>query len=178
MSKTKKVFECNNCGNQSSKWTGKCTECESWNTLTEQILSTKKSTLLNTIKKPQLIDNIVGNEADRISINDLEFNRVVGGGIVKGSVILLGGEPGIGKSTLSLKIALTLEKKVLYVSGEESNEQIKLRANRLKDKNEHCYIYNETEINTIIKTSEELKPHLIVIDSIQTIYNSEIDAIP
>jgi len=178
MGKTKKVFECNNCGNQSSKWTGKCTECESWNTLTEQILSTKKSTLLNTIKKPQLIDNIVGNEADRISINDLEFNRVVGGGIVKGSVILLGGEPGIGKSTLSLKIALTLEKKVLYVSGEESNEQIKLRANRLKDKNEHCYIYNETEINTIIKTSEEIKPHLIVIDSIQTIYNNEIDAIP
>ncbi|MDG1689800.1 MAG: DNA repair protein RadA, partial [Flavobacteriales bacterium] len=108
----------------------------------------------------------------------LEFNRVIGNGLVKGSVILLGGEPGIGKSTLTLKIALTLKEKVLYISGEESNEQIKLRANRLKFNNDSCYIYNETEVNSILKTCEEVLPKLIIVDSIQTIHTQEIDAIP
>jgi DNA repair protein RadA/Sms len=179
MIKSKKIFECNNCGHQSSKWTGKCLECNEWNTLSERILSSsKKNSVLNSLKVPQLINDIKGESSARIQINDNEFNRVLGNGLVKGSVILLGGEPGIGKSTLSLKIALTLKLKVLYISGEESNEQIKLRANRLNYQNNQCFIYNETEINSIIKTSDEVTPKLIIIDSIQTIYNSEIDAIP
>ena len=179
MVKSKKIFECNNCGHQSSKWTGKCLECNEWNTLSERILSSsKKNSVLNSLKVPQLINDIKGESSARIQINDNEFNRVLGNGLVKGSVILLGGEPGIGKSTLSLKIALTLKLKVLYISGEESNQQIKLRANRLNYQNNQCFIYNETEINTIIKTSDEVTPRLIIIDSIQTIYNSEIDAIP
>ena len=179
MVKSKKIFECNNCGHQSSKWTGKCVECNEWNTLSERILSSsKKNSVLNSFKSPQLINDIKGESSERIQINDNEFNRVIGNGLVNGSVILLGGEPGIGKSTLSLKIALTLKLKVLYISGEESNQQIKLRANRLNYQNNQCFIYNETEINSIIKTSDEVTPKLIIIDSIQTIYNSEIDAIP
>ena len=179
MVKSKKIFECNNCGHQSSKWTGKCVECNEWNTLSERILSnSKKNSVLNSFKVPQLINDIKGESSERIQINDNEFNRVIGNGLVNGSVILLGGEPGIGKSTLSLKIALTLKLKVLYISGEESNQQIKLRANRLNYQNNQCFIYNETEINSIIKTSDEVTPKLIIIDSIQTIYNSEIDAIP
>ena len=179
MVKSKKIFECNNCGHQSSKWTGKCVECNEWNTLSERILSnSKKKSVLNSFKIPQLINDIKGESSERIQINDNEFNRVIGNGLVNGSVILLGGEPGIGKSTLSLKIALTLKLKVLYISGEESNQQIKLRANRLNYQNNQCFIYNETEINSIIKTSDEVTPKLIIIDSIQTVYNSEIDAIP
>lgn len=179
MVKSKKIFECNNCGHQSSKWTGKCVECNEWNTLSERILSnSKKNSVLNSFKVPQLINDIKGESSERIQINDNEFNRVIGNGLVNGSVILLGGEPGIGKSTLSLKIALTLKLRVLYISGEESNQQIKLRANRLNYQNNQCFIYNETEINSIIKTSDEVTPKLIIIDSIQTIYNSEIDAIP
>ncbi len=178
MIKLKKVFECNNCYHQSSKWTGKCVECGSWNSVSEQIINPKKNSLIESLKQPQLLDSISGDKSEKIFIKDQEFNRVIGNGLVKGSVILLGGEPGIGKSTLSLKIALTLEKKVLYISGEESNEQIKLRANRLTYTNVQCFVYNETEINTIIKTSEEVKPQLIIVDSIQTIYNNEIDAIP
>jgi len=179
MVKSKKIFECNNCGHQSSKWTGKCVECNEWNTLSERILSSsKKNSVLNSFKIPQLINDIKGESSERIQINDNEFNRVIGNGLVNGSVILLGGEPGIGKSTLSLKIALTLKLKVLYISGEESNQQIKLRANRLNYQNNQCFIYNETEINSIIKTSDEVTPKLIIIDSIQTIYNIEIDAIP
>lgn len=179
MVKSKKIFECNNCGHQSSKWTGKCVECNEWNTLSERILSnSKKNSVLKSFKIPQLINDIKGESSERIQINDNEFNRVIGNGLVNGSVILLGGEPGIGKSTLSLKIALTLKLKVLYISGEESNQQIKLRANRLNYQNNQCFIYNETEINSIIKTSDEVTPKLIIIDSIQTIYNSEIDAIP
>ena len=150
----------------------------SWNTVSEQIINPKKNSLIESLKQPQLLDSISGDKSEKIFIKDQEFNRVIGNGLVKGSVILLGGEPGIGKSTLSLKIALTLEKKVLYISGEESNEQIKLRANRLTYTNDQCFVYNETEINTIIKTSEEVKPQLIIVDSIQTIYNNEIDAIP
>ena len=179
MVKSKKIFECSNCGHQSSKWKGKCVECNEWNTILEIVLSnSKKNSFLNSLKTPQLINDIKGESSDRIQINDKEFNRVIGNGLVKGSVILLGGEPGIGKSTLSLKIALTLKLKILYVSGEESNQQIKLRANRLNYQNNKCFIYNETEINSIIKTSDEINPSLIIIDSIQTIFHSDIDAIP
>ena len=179
MVKSKKIFQCISCFHETSKWTGKCGECGEWNTVSERIVSkSSKSSISSSIKTPQRISDISGDKAERIPINDLEFNRVIGNGLVKGSVILLGGEPGIGKSTLTLKIALTLKEKVLYISGEESNEQIKLRANRLKFNNDSCYIYNETEVNTILKTCEEVLPKLIIVDSIQTIHTQEIDAIP
>ena len=143
MAKSKKIFQCISCSHETSKWTGKCGECGEWNTVSERIVSkSSKSSISSSIKTPQRISDISGDKAERIPINDLEFNRVIGNGLVKGSVILLGGEPGIGKSTLTLKIALTLKEKVLYISGEESNEQIKLRANRLKFNNDSCYIYN------------------------------------
>ena len=179
MVKSKKIFQCINCDNESSKWTGKCVNCGEWNTVSERtVAKSSKSYISNSIKTPQLIGEISGSKAERIHINDQEFNRVIGNGLVKGSVILLGGEPGIGKSTLTLKIALTLNEKVLYISGEESNEQIKLRATRIDLNNDKCYIYNETEVNTILKTSDEVKPELIIIDSIQTIHTQDIDAIP
>jgi len=179
MVKSKKIFQCISCFHETSKWTGKCGECGEWNTVSERIVSkSSKSSISRSVKTPQRISDISGDKAERIPINDLEFNRVIGNGLVKGSVILLGGEPGIGKSTLTLKIALTLEEKVLYISGEESNEQIKLRANRLNFNNDSCYIYNETEVNTILKTCEEVLPKLIIVDSIQTIHTQEIDAIP
>ena len=179
MVKSKKIFQCISCDNESSKWTGKCVNCGEWNTVSERtVAKSSKSYISNSIKTPQLIGEISGSKAERIHINDQEFNRVIGNGLVKGSVILLGGEPGIGKSTLTLKIALTLNEKVLYISGEESNEQIKLRATRIDLNNEKCYIYNETEVNTILKTSDEVKPELIIIDSIQTIHTQDIDAIP
>ena len=179
MVKSKKIFQCINCDNESSKWTGKCVNCGEWNTVSERtVAKSSKNYISNSIKTPQLIGEISGSKAERIHINDQEFNRVIGNGLVKGSVILLGGEPGIGKSTLTLKIALTLNEKVLYISGEESNEQIKLRATRIDLNNDKCYIYNETEVNTILKTSDEVKPELIIIDSIQTIHTQDIDAIP
>lgn len=179
MVKSKKIFQCISCDNESSKWTGKCVNCGEWNTVSERtVAKSSKNYISNSIKTPQLIGEISGSKAERIHINDQEFNRVIGNGLVKGSVILLGGEPGIGKSTLTLKIALTLNEKVLYISGEESNEQIKLRATRIDLNNEKCYIYNETEVNTILKTSDEVKPKLIIIDSIQTIHTQDIDAIP
>ena len=179
MVKSKKIFKCISCDNESSKWTGKCVNCGEWNTVSERtVAKSSKNYISNSIKTPQLIGEISGSKAERIHINDQEFNRVIGNGLVKGSVILLGGEPGIGKSTLTLKIALTLNEKVLYISGEESNEQIKLRATRIDLNNEKCYIYNETEVNTILKTSDEVKPELIIIDSIQTIHTQDIDAIP
>ena len=179
MVKSKKIFQCISCDNESSKWTGKCVNCGEWNTFSERTVGkSSKNYISNSIKTPQLIGEISGSKAERIHINDQEFNRVIGNGLVKGSVILLGGEPGIGKSTLTLKIALTLNEKVLYISGEESNEQIKLRATRIDLNNEKCYIYNETEVNTILKTSDEVKPELIIIDSIQTIHTQDIDTIP
>ena len=179
MVKSKKIFQCISCDNESSKWTGKCVNCGEWNTVSERtVAKSSKNYISNSIKTPQLIGEISGSKAERIHINDQEFNRVIGNGLVKGSVILLGGEPGIGKSTLTLKIAFTLNEKVLYISGEESNEQIKLRATRIDLNNEKCYIYNETEVNTILKTSDEVKPELIIIDSIQTIHTQDIDAIP
>ena len=179
MVKSKKIFQCISCDNESSKWTGKCVNCGEWNTVSERtVAKSSKNYISNSIKTPQLIGEISGSKSERIHINDQEFNRVIGNGLVKGSVILLGGEPGIGKSTLTLKIALTLNEKVLYISGEESNEQIKLRATRIDLNNEKCYIYNETEVNTILKTSDEVKPELIIIDSIQTIHTQDIDTIP
>ena len=180
MSKSKSVFVCQSCGQESPKWTGKCSGCNEWNTLVEQLHNSSKSkqTLYEVqTKKAIPVSSINENSAIRLITNDEEFNRVVGGGLVSGSVTLLAGEPGIGKSTLTLKLALSLNKTVLYVTGEESAEQIKLRAKRLKDENKQCYVLNESKLENVISEAEKLFPELLIIDSVQTLSMDEIDSV-
>ena len=180
MSKSKSVFVCKSCGQESPKWTGKCSGCNEWNTLEEQHQTSSKSkqTLYEVqTKKAIPVSSIKENTAIRLLTNDEEFNRVVGGGLVSGSVTLLAGEPGIGKSTLTLKLALSLNKTVLYVTGEESAEQIKLRAKRLKDENKQCYVLNESKLENVISEAEKLFPELLIIDSVQTLSIDEIDSV-
>lgn len=180
MSKSKSVFVCQSCGQESPKWTGKCSGCNEWNTLEEQLHNSSKSkqTLYEVqIKKAIPVSSINEKSAIRLLTNDEEFNRVVGGGLVSGSVTLLAGEPGIGKSTLTLKLALSLNKTVLYVTGEESAEQIKLRAKRLKDENKQCYVLNESKLENVISEAEKLFPELLIIDSVQTLSMDEIDSV-
>lgn len=182
MSKIKKAFFCTNCGIESTKWVGRCTGCGEWNTYIEELISKtdtsshKPSFIDASVKpKPTKISEIREHEVCRYISSDGEFNRVLGGGIVPGSLVLIGGEPGIGKSTLLLQIALSLNSlKILYVSGEESVEQIKMRANRLEGKNENCYLYAETSTQAIFEQVKKLEPQLIIIDSIQTIYTPHI----
>ncbi len=180
MSKSKSVFVCQSCGQESPKWTGKCSGCNEWNTLEEQHQTSSKSkqTLYEVqTKKAIPVSSIKENTAIRLLTNDEEFNRVVGGGLVSGSVTLLAGEPGIGKSTLTLKLALSLNKTVLYVTGEESAEQIKLRAKRLKDENKQCYVLNESKLENVVSEAEKLFPELLIIDSVQTLSIDEIDSV-
>ena len=180
MSKSKSVFVCQSCGQESPKWTGKCSGCNEWNTLVEKLHNSSKSkqTLYEVqTKKAITVSSINENSAIRLITNDEEFNRVVGGGLVSGSVTLLAGEPGIGKSTLTLKLALSLNKTVLYVTGEESAEQIKLRARRLKDENKQCYVLNESKLENVISEAEKLFPELLIIDSVQTLSIDEIDSV-
>ena len=180
MSKSKSIFVCQSCGQESPKWTGKCNGCNEWNTLEEQQQTSSKSkqTLYEVqTKKAIPVSSIKENTAIRLLTNDEEFNRVVGGGLVSGSVTLLAGEPGIGKSTLTLKLALSLNKTVLYVTGEESAEQIKLRAKRLKDENKQCYVLNESKLENVISEAEKLFPELLIIDSVQTLSIDEIDSV-
>ncbi len=180
MSKSKSVFVCQSCGQESPKWTGKCSGCNEWNTLEEKLHNSSKSkqTLYEVqTKKAIPVSSINEKSAIRLLTNDEEFNRVVGGGLVSGSVTLLAGEPGIGKSTLTLKLALSLNKTVLYVTGEESAEQIKLRAKRLKDENKQCYVLNESKLENVISEAEKLFPELLIIDSVQTLSMDEIDSV-
>ncbi len=184
MAKTKTAYFCRNCGAQSSKWIGKCPSCSEWNTFDEEII--QKSNTASTAtsagfqkgkSKPQHIAEINSNKEDRIDLHTSELNRVLGGGLVLGSVILIGGEPGIGKSTLMLQLALRLQsKKILYISGEESNKQIKMRADRLGYNKNLCYILSETNTQNIIQELEELKPDLLIIDSIQTLHSSLLES--
>ena len=181
MAKAKTIFVCNECGNESPKWLGKCPACNSWNTFYEQKI--EKYTETNKIEKkinntPKPLNTYVGQEANRTSTGFLELDRVLGGGLVKGSLILLGGEPGIGKSTLILQLCEKVkgEGKVLYVSGEESAEQIKLRADRLEVKNDDLLFLGETDIDVVRDSIGEIKPKLVIIDSIQTMYSDEISA--
>jgi len=174
MAKTKTVFVCQNCGADSPKWIGRCPSCKEWNTYHEEIIasSAHETTFLSGMekRKPELLDDVSSDERNRQKTGIQELDRILGGGIVPGSLILLGGEPGVGKSTLALQLALALgEKCVLYVSGEESEEQISLRAKRLRKQNPKCYIYNETDLENILVQAENLKPELIIIDSIQTV---------
>ncbi len=182
--KTKTSFFCQNCGAQFPKWVGKCTSCNEWNTIVEEVIQKEeKSSWKQTSTKKRAsqalkITEISISEEDRIPTNNEELNRVLGGGLVNGSVVLLGGEPGIGKSTLLLQIALLMQHKVLYVSGEESQSQIKLRAERLAGKNENCLILTETKTQNIFKIIQETVPDVVVIDSIQTLHTDYIEASP
>lgn len=182
MSKTKTVFFCRNCGAQSLKWIGKCPSCGEWNTYDEEIVERDKDQKWNRQaekrqSKPKLISEIDYNQDLRIDTQNNELNRVLGGGLVPGSLILVGGEPGIGKSTLMLQIALDiLNCKVLYVSGEESEQQIKMRAERISAKSNQCYILTETSTQNIFQQISEIKPDLLIIDSIQTLQTNIIDS--
>jgi DNA repair protein RadA/Sms len=183
MAKIKKAFFCQNCGVQSPKWLGKCPSCNEWNTFVEEIIHTDKEEkiwdkdLSRHNPKPILISEIDLTDEIRIDSNNNELNRVLGGGIVPGSIVLIGGEPGIGKSTLMLQIALNLKSlKVLYVSGEESGQQMKMRAERIGGGNANCYIYTETSTQTIFSQINEIKPEILIIDSIQTLTTSVIES--
>ena len=184
MGKVKSTFVCQNCGSKSSKWVGKCPSCGEWNTFAEEVIKVTSpvekiiSGTINTTKKPQLIKDIQPLSNNRIYFKDKEFNRVLGGGLVYGSVVLMGGEPGIGKSTLSLKLALNSSFNCLYVSGEESDQQIKLRADRLGGNMEKCYLLQETQLHQIIHQANKLLPDFIVLDSIQTIHSENLDSAP
>jgi DNA repair protein RadA/Sms len=187
MAKVKKAWFCTSCGNESAKWMGQCPACGEWNTLVEEIVSKESnatgsrsvSFLPTTNPKPQPLSQISFNAEERISLGNQELDRILGGGLVAGSMILLGGEPGIGKSTLSLQIPLynpTL--KTLYVSGEESPRQIKLRAQRLGGEHDNCFILSETLLENILNRAKESQPQLIIIDSIQTIYSQTLESSP
>ena len=183
MAKSKTIFVCSECGNESTKWLGKCPACNSWNTFYEQkVVDTKSTNKSKDIRcnKPQTLNSYEAKETIRTSTGFGELDRVLGGGLVKGSLVLLGGEPGIGKSTLILQICDKFkgEGKVLYVSGEESAEQIKIRADRLNIKNDNIMFLGESDINVIESTIEEMKPKLVIIDSIQTMYSDEITSAP
>ncbi len=183
MAKVKTTFFCQNCGSQYSKWQGQCTACKEWNTIVEEVIQkVEKSEWKTTtstsqrVSKPLKITEIDASQDARMNSLDDEFNRVLGGGIVPGSVILLGGEPGIGKSTLMLQIALRLPYKTLYVSGEESQKQIKMRAERIHPNSDSCYILTETKTQNIFKQIEALQPDIVVIDSIQTLHSDYIES--
>ena len=181
MAKSKTVFVCNECGYESAKWLGKCPACNAWNSFFEEkVIKEKDGAFISDKKtkssKPTTLNSIEGKEASRTSTGVGELDRVLGGGLVKGSLVLLGGEPGIGKSTLILQICNKMkgEGKVLYVSGEESAEQIKIRADRLNIKNEDILFLGETDIDLIADAIKETNPKLVIIDSIQTMYSDEI----
>jgi DNA repair protein RadA/Sms len=183
MAKLKTTFFCQNCGTQYSKWQGQCTACKEWNTITEEVIAKPEKsdwkTPTNTPKrtsKPLLINEIDASKEARLNTHDEEFNRVLGGGLVPGSLTLLGGEPGIGKSTLLLQISLRLPYKTLYVSGEESQKQIKMRAERINPSSNHCYILTETKTQNIFKQISTLQPDVVIIDSIQTLHSDYIES--
>jgi DNA repair protein RadA/Sms len=183
MSKKSSIFYCQNCGTSSSKWLGKCPSCNQWNTFVEERTSkkeSKKDGYVSNIKNtPKLLNEISYSSENRRVTRDKELNRVLGGGIVPGSLILLGGDPGIGKSTLLLQFALSSKsKKILYVSGEESEKQIKMRAERINKNSEHCYILTETSTNNIFQEIEKIQPDILIIDSIQTIHTSYLESAP
>ena len=186
MSKTKTSFFCQNCGAQSGKWIGKCPSCNEWNTYVEEVIQKgdddRKKGLGSSKQratKPLRISEIEQSGEVRITLSDKELNRVLGGGVVPGSVVLFGGEPGIGKSTLMLQVALQQKNiKTLYISGEESEQQIRMRADRMGNKNEDCYILSETSTQNIFKQIEMLEPNLVIVDSIQTMYSAHIDSAP
>ncbi|MGN6399048.1 MAG: DNA repair protein RadA [Flavisolibacter sp.] len=189
MSKIKTAYFCQNCGYESAKWLGKCPSCNQWNTFVEELIQkeTKKSSANDwqsyhvdgTSKKIQPLHEVKTKDTPRFITNDIELNRVLGGGIVPGSIVLVAGEPGIGKSTLFLQMGLQMQEGItLYISGEESEQQIKMRADRLGMQNENFYLLTETSTQTIFQEIKKLKPSLIIVDSIQTLESPFIDSSP
>jgi DNA repair protein RadA/Sms len=184
MAKLKSAYFCQNCGYETPKWLGKCPSCNEWNTFVEEVIEKQVPSVVafstqTRNAKPQALQHIEKQEHTRISLHDTELDRVLGGGLVPGSLILFGGEPGIGKSTLLLQMAVgNIDRKVLYVSGEESEQQIKMRAERIGVQNDSCLILTETNIQNIFKQAEETEPNLLIIDSIQTLYSSQIESSP
>ncbi|MDH6303916.1 DNA repair protein RadA/Sms [Parabacteroides sp. PF5-5] len=186
MAKAKTVYVCSNCGADSPKWIGKCPNCGEWNTYVEELIA-KEPTAKRVIPgladrekvRPVLLRDITATEETRIDLQDEELNRVLGGGLVKGSLVLIGGEPGIGKSTLVLQTVLGLKGlKTLYVSGEESTQQLKLRADRIEHNNPDCYILSETNLEQIFVQAQNVQPDLLIVDSIQTIHTEMVESSP
>ena len=185
MAKVKTTFFCQNCGTSFAKWQGQCTACKEWNTIAEEVVQKAEKvswkvseTKSKRVSKSQKVKDISTSSEARLNTKNNELNRVLGGGIVPGSLTLLGGEPGIGKSTLMLQIALQLPYKTLYVSGEESAQQIKMRAERIHPDSENCYILTETKTQNIFSQIAELNPDIVVIDSIQTLHTDYIESSP
>ena len=184
MAKVKSAYFCQNCGYETPKWLGKCPSCNEWNTFVEEVIEKNIPSVVafsasSRNSKPHAIHTIENQETQRIDLRDNELNRVLGGGLVPGSLILFGGEPGIGKSTLLLQMAIAdLRLKVLYVSGEESEQQIKMRGERIGLNNNNCFILTETNIQHIFTQAEEVQPEILIIDSIQTLYSSQIESSP
>jgi DNA repair protein RadA/Sms len=186
MAKTKTNYFCQNCGYESPKWMGKCPSCETWNAFVEEVVQKnetprnewRQTSRKQRIETPRKIAEVESNGEFRIVTGDAELNRVLGGGIVPGSLVLIGGEPGIGKSTLMLQVGMSLKNlNTLYVSGEESDQQLKMRANRLSTPgSDNCYILTETNTNAIFPGIEALKPDLVIVDSIQTLYSNVLDS--
>ncbi len=183
MAKTKTTFFCQNCGAQFAKWQGQCTSCKEWNTIAEEVIQKAEKASWKSLEasskrvpKPQKVVEISSASEARLDTKNNELNRVLGGGLVPGSLTLLGGEPGIGKSTLMLQIALQLPYKTLYVSGEESAQQIKMRADRIHPNSETCYVLTETKTQNIFRSIEEMQPDIVVIDSIQTLHTDYIES--
>lgn len=185
MAKVKTAFFCQSCGYETPKWLGKCPSCEEWNSFVEEIVSNIKkevvafSSSTGRTAKPQKIAEIESKKEPRIQLMDKELNRVLGNGLVAGSLILFGGEPGIGKSTLLLQMAVKeVGKTILYVSGEESDQQVRMRAERIGLDNQDCFILTETNIQNIFKQAELMEPDMLIIDSIQTIFTQHIESSP
>jgi DNA repair protein RadA/Sms len=186
MAKTKTAFFCQECGYESPKWLGKCPSCNSWNSMVEELVSVSKSSSSvvafsankRVKNESRLMHEIEVGAQPRVQTGDEELDRVLGGGIVPGSLILFGGEPGIGKSTLLLQLSVRLNKKVLYVSGEESEQQIKMRADRVGIQNPTCYILTETNTQQIFSQIEQIQPEVVIIDSIQTLHSDLIESSP
>lgn len=189
MSKVQKIFACTNCGNTSPKWAGRCQACGEWNTYQEEVIfketgqeekqkAWKSGSAKKEDPKPVIIQEIQSGTMQRMQTPDQELNRVLGGGIVAGSIVLVGGQPGIGKSTLMLQLALGVNAKVLYVSGEESEEQIKMRAERISGRTSDCYILTETNVAKVLQHAQQLSPDILIVDSIQTLSSPHIDSTP
>jgi len=183
LAKAKTTYFCQNCGAQFAKWQGQCTSCKEWNTIAEEVIQKDdkpdwkaSKSVSKRASRPQRISEISSEADARIDTANQELNRVLGGGLVPGSLTLLGGEPGIGKSTLMLQIALQLPYKTLYVSGEESAQQIKMRADRIQPGSDNCYILTETKTQNIFRIIAELEPDIVVIDSIQTLHTDYIES--
>lgn len=185
MAKLKTSWFCTDCGNESPKWMGRCPACGAWNTMVEETVATgkkegpKSTAAVSSGRSPEPLSGISFTAEQRISLNNAELDRLLGGGMVQGSLVLIGGEPGIGKSTLSLQIPLACpDLKTLYVTGEESAKQVKLRADRLGGATENCLIYSETLMENIIDQAKAIQPDLMVVDSVQTMFSQNVESSP